>query len=389
MRIVAISLVMVGVLGGYAVAADQILLGRTFQVKDGAPGVDATKRKVVGLAKEKASPNFIVGDPTAGGATLQVIVDGGSPSSQSFALPQGLGSTGKPFWKATGTGFVYKDSLGDQGAVKTLVIKRSASGNFVLKAVLLGKGGPITVLPPNPGTEAFVTLDLSGGDRYCMQYGGAVGGLIKNVGNKLFKVTKVPAEGGCPIPPSTTSTSTTTTISTSTSSVSTSTSTSTSVTTITNSTSTSTSTSTSSSTSSSSTSTSTSTSSSSTSTSTSTTLCSNQQFTFDISSNNGGSVDPAEWPGGTLQGTQSGSCFTRIDVPSGNIDVVGNIGDDFSVLSQSGFSNCFGNGGEDGDGCSVLSCPPAGVGSCESARPSCSAALNGTGSARYVVQCLQ
>jgi hypothetical protein len=43
-------------------------------------------------------------------------------------------------------------------------------------------------------------------------------------------------------------------------------------------------------------------------------------------------------------------------------------------------------------GCTVLSCPPAGIGSCSagtSGRPSCSAALNGSGSARFVVGCSQ
>jgi len=58
------------------------------------------------------------------------------------------------------------------------------------------------------------------------------------------------------------------------------------------------------------------------------------------------------------------------------------------VLSRTGFSNCFGSGGEDGNGCSVTGCPPAGIGSCENNRPSCSAALNGSASANFRVQCL-
>src|SRR5690606_38149366 len=108
-----------------------------------------------------------------------------------------------------------------------------------------------------------------------------------------------------------------------------------------------------------------------------------------ITSSSGGSADPAEWPGGTQVGQQSPSCRVNIDNPSGNIDVVGNLGDNFEVLSRAGFSNCFGAGGEDGAGCSVNSCPPAGFGSCENNRPSCSAALNGSGSANFRVQCLQ
>jgi hypothetical protein len=35
-----------------------------------------------------------------------------------------------------------------------------------------------------------------------------------------------------------------------------------------------------------------------------------------------------------------------------------------------------------------VSCPFAGVGSCCSARPSCSVATNGSASARYFVQCV-
>jgi len=59
----------------------------------------------------------------------------------------------------------------------------------------------------------------------------------------------------------------------------------------------------------------------------------------------------------------------------------------FSVNTFSGFQNCVGQGGEDGDGCEPVSCPFAGVGSCCSVRPSCSVATNGSGSARYHVHC--
>jgi hypothetical protein len=111
--------------------------------------------------------------------------------------------------------------------------------------------------------------------------------------------------------------------------------------------------------------------------------------TFSLNSNSGGSFDPAEWPGGTQVQVFSSECTVNIDNPTDNIDLVGNLGDDFAVLSQTGFSSCFGSGGEDGDGCDVSSCPPAGVGSCESNRPSCSAALNGSGTATFNVACNQ
>jgi hypothetical protein len=76
-----------------------------------------------------------------------------------------------------------------------------------------------------------------------------------------------------------------------------------------------------------------------------------------------------------------------INRPNNNVDLVCTLAAPFSVNSFLGYSNCFGTGGEDGDGCQPVSCPPAGIGSCCSTRPSCSAALNGSATARYFVQC--
>jgi hypothetical protein len=115
--------------------------------------------------------------------------------------------------------------------------------------------------------------------------------------------------------------------------------------------------------------------------------CGSQMFTFGISSNNGGVFDSAEWPGGTAAQNGLPGCNVSINRPSGNIDLVGTLGDDFEVIGFSGYSSCFGTGGEDGDGCQPDSCPPAGIPFCQDRRPSCSAALNGSGSARFFVQC--
>jgi len=117
--------------------------------------------------------------------------------------------------------------------------------------------------------------------------------------------------------------------------------------------------------------------------------CGDRLFTFSMSSNNGGVFDSAEWPGGTANQSASTGCNVTITRPSANIDLACTLGSSFSVQGWNGYSNCFGAGGEDGDGCQADSCPPAGVPSCCSGRPSCSAALNGSGSARYFVQCLE
>jgi hypothetical protein len=115
--------------------------------------------------------------------------------------------------------------------------------------------------------------------------------------------------------------------------------------------------------------------------------CGDHLFTFTVNSNTGGAFDSAEWPGGTQQQTDLPGCSATINNPSDNIDLVGILGDHFSVNSYTGYASCFGTGGEDGDGCQPNTCPPLGIGSCEATRPSCSAALNGSGSAKYFVQC--
>jgi hypothetical protein len=188
---------------GLALAADQSILGKALSVKDPKPGVDATKRKVIASAKEESSPNTIVGDPTllspAGGGVLEVSVTGAVDLSQAFVLPQGTSSSGQPFWAATNTGFTYKDPSGDQGAVKSVTIKRSAGGTVVLKAKVLGKNGPIDVLPPNEGTAGCVVLqlgvDAGFGDRYSVQFGDD--SQITNSGAKAFTATMPTEEGVC------------------------------------------------------------------------------------------------------------------------------------------------------------------------------------------------
>src|SRR5262245_14554254 len=70
-----INLVLASLLGlGTANAADQTVLGKQLLLKDPKPSVDATKRKLVVQAKESASADTIVGDPTISGATLTVRV---------------------------------------------------------------------------------------------------------------------------------------------------------------------------------------------------------------------------------------------------------------------------------------------------------------------------
>src|SRR5262245_52132226 len=99
-RILVASACAAGLVAAAAYAADQTILGKSFSVK-AKPG-DPSKTKVSSSASEKDSPNTLVGDPTAagsaGGAILDIFVNGGTSASQSFVLEQGLNSKGKPFW---------------------------------------------------------------------------------------------------------------------------------------------------------------------------------------------------------------------------------------------------------------------------------------------------
>jgi hypothetical protein len=201
------------VFGAGLAYADQMILGNSFLLKNPST---PDKRKIVGKGKEKGSPNTIVGDPALGtGGVLTVSASGGTPGVQVFALPQGTsGITGKAFWSGTtAKGFKYKDPKGEQGPVKVVQIKKSASGTFTIKAVAVGKNGVITVLPPNPGTAGCVLLSINGGDSYSVQFGAT--SLITNKGAQQFKAKKPTVEGSCITPTTTTSTTATPTTSTS------------------------------------------------------------------------------------------------------------------------------------------------------------------------------
>lgn len=201
MRAPLVSLVIVGVLLGLgkpAVAADQLLHGVSLSVKD--PGLGPAARTVAALAREAQSPETIVGDPTlpgsAGGALLTLTLNGTHPTSQTFVLPQGTTSRGSPFWSPlAGGGFKYKDPKGEQGPVKLLTIKRAASALFAIKLLVTGAHGQVDLVPPDPGTDAYLTVTITGGDRYCVAFG--ADGKVGNAGPRGFKVRR-PISEGCP-----------------------------------------------------------------------------------------------------------------------------------------------------------------------------------------------
>lgn len=225
----------IGLSAGFALSADQTVLGKSFTAKNPST---PDRRKVTVVGKEIGSPNTLVGDPVSNGATVTINANGTNPSTQTFVLNAGVSSTGKPFWKASGTGFKYKDAKGDQSAVKSVSIKLSPSGSFLIKIKVAGKlDGGTVIVPPNTGTDACAVLSINGGDAYSIAFGPE--SEIKNSADKLFKAKRPQLEGVCAgAPVTTTSTSTSSSTSTSTTpttappTTSTSTSTSTTTTTL-------------------------------------------------------------------------------------------------------------------------------------------------------------
>jgi acetyl esterase/lipase len=188
-------------------AADQTVLGETLLVKN--PGPPA-KSKLTVTGKETASNDTLVGDPTTGGATVTITTTGGTPSTQTFTLPAGVSPmTQKPFWSGDASkGFKYKDGKGENGAVKSAQVKLKG-GTFQIKVTVDGKGGPVDVVPPNPGSAGCAFLTIGGGDAYSVQF---ATGKVTNKGASLFKVAKPTSEGSCaPTTTTTTTTSSTTT----------------------------------------------------------------------------------------------------------------------------------------------------------------------------------
>jgi endonuclease/exonuclease/phosphatase family metal-dependent hydrolase len=174
-------------------------------VTDPDPG-DPTRRRVVAVAREAASSEVVTGDPTLplgmGGAVLELVANGAHPTWQLFGLAQGLSSAGRSFWRADPPdGFRYADPRGEQGPVRSVRIKRAANGTFALRAALRAGDAALDVTPPDPGTDGLLTLSLSRGDRYCVQYGPAA--RSESRGARRWSVRRVRDEG-CSSPPQTT-----------------------------------------------------------------------------------------------------------------------------------------------------------------------------------------
>src|SRR6185503_18631219 len=115
-------------------AADQAVLGTSLIVKNPST---ADRRKIVVKAKESASDDTLVGDPTVSGATVTVTANGANPTDETYPLPAGTSpTTSKLFWTGDAIkGFSYKDPKGENGSVKSAQIKKKG-GAFQIKVAV-------------------------------------------------------------------------------------------------------------------------------------------------------------------------------------------------------------------------------------------------------------
>jgi hypothetical protein len=187
---IAVALAALGT--GEGLAAEHEILGKRLLLRD-PRGAEARRSVVIVGRESETDVPALVGDPVASGATLQVGLDGGS-AGQSFVLE----ASG---WSRTATGFRYAGPTGGE-PVQRVVLRRSAAGRTVLEIVLHGRLGsePLTIVPPDPGSEAVAILTLGNGDAYCTALGGAAGGRVMANTEGAFRMVNATAEPGCPKP---------------------------------------------------------------------------------------------------------------------------------------------------------------------------------------------
>jgi len=172
------------------------LLGKKLFVRD--PSGSEQRRSVIVLGTEPGVDLVpaVLGDPTSAGARLRVLATGTTDSDETYVLD----ASG---WSALGTdGYRYDGPTGGDGdPVKKVILKRTAAGTAVLKAIIKGSVGTqsMNVVPPNLGDDGGIILQILGGGTYCIALGGATGS--REVKDDATQWTVINASlHGCPTP---------------------------------------------------------------------------------------------------------------------------------------------------------------------------------------------
>jgi endonuclease/exonuclease/phosphatase family metal-dependent hydrolase len=185
-----------------AAAADRTIRGRRLIVSNPKPG-DPSARRVIATGHEPRGAEPVTGDPTLplgfGGAVLELVANGASPSWQTFGLAQGTSASGGPYWRPVApSGYRYADPNGEQGPVRSVLVAQGGHGALRVRAVVRGRGGRLDIVPPNPGTDGLLAISLSRADRTCVQYGAE--GVSRNRGDRRWAIRRIRDEG-CGTPP--------------------------------------------------------------------------------------------------------------------------------------------------------------------------------------------
>ena len=174
-------------------AAERPVLGRLFALTNPVPANPS--RRELGFAFLDRNVT-VVGDPAAGGVTIDVTVDGASSANQAFVVPPGaFHEPNGPGWKSRVRGartlYVYQDERGENGAVTLLRIARVGT-RFVVHGLASARGNneSIQLVPPNPGQSARVRVTIGGGDTYCGGFGGTAGGKITQNDAETFRIIR-------------------------------------------------------------------------------------------------------------------------------------------------------------------------------------------------------
>jgi hypothetical protein len=176
-----------------AAGADATILGRALVV---AGDFLENARTVTMTARESPTDLATIVDPRASGATLTVVVAGGTPSTQSFTLDAGG-------WAAVPNGYRYRMPKTSSGPpVRRVKLTVEPGGAAKMTVVLRGDTGtdPLLVVPPNQGTEGGVALAI-GSARYCVRFGGPAGGTIRSDKATRWRIVQPVTEAGCLAPP--------------------------------------------------------------------------------------------------------------------------------------------------------------------------------------------
>ena len=109
--------------------------------------------------------------------------------------------------------------------------------------------------------------------------------------------------------------------------------------------------------------------------------CASHTFHFTMTSSTGGLFTDATWPGATetQNGPEGSSCSVTVKQPSGDIVLVGTLGDAWTIVSKTGYGTAVGTA------FAPSSCPPLGIPNVTAGRPYSSTGLNGSATATFQV----